>query len=123
MSEPLSGRFLALNEQYYDSLAIDHKDEKNVVTKGLWNSLSEVLGAGSFDFANSTTRNVVFHSSGTSFGNDHSALIKRVQDRYAAAQTALQKIPDPTCFLTVPAAGFGFEIQRLHRKKAQDIFR
>ncbi|MEI6872924.1 MAG: hypothetical protein WCL08_11635, partial [Verrucomicrobiota bacterium] len=120
---PLADRFLALNSLNNTmTLAIDHKDEKNVVTKGLWNSLSGVLGVGSFDFANSTTRNVAFHSSGTSFGNDHATLITRVQDRYAASQTALQKIPDPTCFLAVPAAGFGFEIQKLHRK-AQDIFR
>ena len=120
---PLSDRFLLLNSLNNTTiLAIDHKDEKNVVTKGLWNSLSDVLGAGSFDFANSATRNVAFHSSGTSFGNDHAALITRVQDRYTAAQTALDKMPDPTCFLTVSAAGFGYEIQKLH-KKTQDLLR
>ena len=84
--------------------------------------MSDVLGAGSFDFANSATRSVAFHSSGMSFGNDHAALITRVQGRYTAAQTALDKMPDPTCFLTASAAGFGFEIQKLH-KKAQDILR
>ena len=101
---------------------IDHKDEKNVVTKGLWNSLSCVLGEGSFDFAKQDERWVVFHSSGTSFGNDHATLVSRVQGCYATALTALDKTPDPDCFLTAPAAAFGVGVTKMH-KKTQDILR
>jgi hypothetical protein len=68
-------------------LAIDHKDEKGNVTKGLWNSLSAVLGPGSFDATNKDSCWSVFHSSGNIFGKDHRALISRAQDRYRAAAT------------------------------------
>ena len=91
--------------------------------KGLWNSLSCVLGVGSFDFENSDHRWAAFFSSGTSFGNDSATLIEPVQDQYATAATALDKTPEQqACFLTVPAAAFGFGVTKMH-KKAQDIFR
>ena len=51
----LLDRFLLLNINSLCKtmpLAMDRKDEKGNITKGLWNSLSEVLGAGSFDAAN-----------------------------------------------------------------------
>jgi hypothetical protein len=46
-------------------LTIDHKDEKGNVTKGLWDSHSDVLGNGSFESCWS-----VFHASGKPFGLD-----------------------------------------------------
>jgi hypothetical protein len=121
---PLSNRFLALNSLNNTmTLAIDHKDEKNVVTKGLWNSLSCVLGVGSFDFANRDHRWTAFFTSGASFGNDSATLIARVQDHYTTAATALEKTPEQqACFLTVPAAAFGFGVTKMH-KKAQDELR
>ena len=50
---PLSDRFLFLNSLCNTMpLTIDRKDEKGNITKGLWNSLSGILGAGSFNVAN-----------------------------------------------------------------------
>ena len=66
-------------------LAIDRKDEKGNITKGLWNSLSGILGAGSFDVANKENCWSVFHVSGHPFGLDHCDLITRVQGRYRVA--------------------------------------
>ena len=119
----LSDRVLLLNSLNNTLLrAIDYKDEKNVTIKGLWNSLSRVLGPGSFDHANKDNCWAFFHSSGTTFGNDHRALITNVHDRYAEGLAALGKEPDSDCFLTCPAVSFGFGVPKLH-KKIQDNLR
>ena len=119
----LSDRFLLLNSLNNTMLrAIDHKDEKNVTVKGLWNTLSRFLVAGSFDYANKDTCWDAFHASGTTFGNDHKALIANVHGRYAEGLTALGKVPDPDCLLAGSAASFGYGQTKLH-KKIQDNLR
>ena len=86
---PLSDRFLLLNSLCKTMpLAIDRTDQKGNITRGLWNSLSGILGAGSFDTANKDTCWSSFHTSGHPFGADHRALIARAQGRYRAAVLA-----------------------------------
>ena len=64
----LSDRFLLFNSLCNTMpLAIDQKDEKGNVTKGLWNSLLAVLGTGSFDVANRGCCWSVFHASENQF--------------------------------------------------------
>lgn len=104
-------------------LAIDHKDEKGNITKGLWNSLSAVLGSGSFDATNKDSCWSVFHSSGNIFGKDHRDLISRAQNRYRAAATAAgQDLTNTKNLLTSPIDGFAFGLRRIH-KRAQDLIR
>ncbi len=72
-------------------LAIDRKDEKGNITRGLWNSLSNILGAGSFDAMSKESCWSVFYGSGHSFGIDHRALITRVQYHYRVAASTVAK--------------------------------
>ena len=104
-------------------LAIDRKDEKGNSTKGLWNSLSGILGAGSFDVANKENCWSMFHASGHPFGLDHRALITRVQGRYrAAALDAGESLENVANLLTSPVASFAYGLTKVH-KTAQDLIR
>ena len=84
---PHSNRFLLLDSLCKTvPLAIDRKDEKGNVTRGLWNSLTDMLNARSFDAVNKES----YYGSPvrwfqTFFGIDHHALITRVQKRYRVA--------------------------------------
>jgi hypothetical protein len=103
-------------------LAIDCKDEKGNVTRGLRNSLSGILGAGSFDIANKDTCWSTFHTSGHPFGADHRALIARAQGRYRAAVIAAGQDLDGKNLLTSPVECFAFGLTKVH-KTAQDLIR
>ena len=120
----LSDRFLLLNSLCNTMpLAIDRKDEKGNITKGLWNSLSGILGAGSFDVANKENCWSMFHASGHPFGLDHRALITRVQGRYrAAALDAGESLENVANLLTSPVASFAYGLTKVH-KTAQDLIR
>jgi hypothetical protein len=65
----LSQRYLLLNS-LSNTLpqAIDRKDEKGINHPGLWNSLSDILGEGSFDAANKDHCWSTFRNSGTCNG-------------------------------------------------------
>ena len=51
------------------------KDTNGNSIKGLLNSLSSALGAGSFDDANKDEFSTAFHASNLSFASDHLSLI------------------------------------------------
>ena len=77
------------------SQAIDRVSEEGAITTGLWNSLSSILGTGSFDHANKDTCWTSFHDSGISLANDLKTLIKRVKERYSERLNVLcEDLPD-----------------------------
>ena len=112
---PYEKRLLLLNSLTNSlSQAIDRTNEEGVITPGLWNSLSSVLGAGSFDHANKDTCWATFHDSGISFANDHKTLINRAKDRYSESLNNLGEVPPETGLLVTPAVGFGYGTSKLH---------
>ena len=112
---PYKKRLLLLNSLTNSlSQAIDRADEDGVVTPGLWNSLSSVLGAGSFDHANKDTCWATFHDSGLSFANDHKTLINRAKDRYSDSLNVLGEVLPDSGLLVTPAVGFGYGTSKLH---------
>ena len=96
-------------------LALDHKDEKGNHVKGLWNSLSQVLGQNSFDYANRDVCWNAFHSSGISLGNDHKALISRANERYTSLCQSLDLDHATSGPFASPPGGFGSGSKKLHR--------
>jgi hypothetical protein len=103
--------------------AIDRVDEFGEIHKGLWNSLSSILGQGSFDHSNKAVCWAHFHNSGSSFGADHCALIGCVKDRYESCLNALGwDIPEQENVFLAPTDGFGFGVKKLH-KVIQDSLR
>ena len=105
---PYEKRVLLLNSLTISlSQAIDRVSEEGAISSGLWNSLSSILGTGSFDHANKGTCWTSFHDSGISLANDHKTLITRVKERYSESLNVLgEDLPD-TGLLVKPAAGFG----------------
>ena len=121
----LSQRYLLLNS-LSNTLpqAIDRKDEKGINHPGLWNSLSDILGEGSFDAANKEHCWSTFHNSGLSLARGHLTQISQVKGRwksclYSAGFVADEE-EDPV--FSVPDAGFGFGQRKLH-KTMQDKLR
>ena len=101
-------RLLLLNSLTVSlSQAIDRTNEEGVVITGLWNSLSSILGTGSFDHANKDTCWATFHDSGTSLADDHKTLINRAKVRYYESLTVLSEDLPDTGLLVKPAVGFG----------------
>ena len=82
---------------------------------GLWNSLGSIIGAGTFDFANSSTCWSVFHASGLSFGADHANQVAQAKIRYASCLARLERDPDPDCALSSEPCAFGFGVQKLQK--------
>ena len=116
-------RYLLLNSlNNILSQAIDRLDENGNLIKGLWNSLSSLLGAGSFDDANKDQCWDVFHSSDSSFASDHQSLIRLVKNRYSESHTTLAIDPPEGGIFTVSDSCFGYGIKKLH-KAIQDILR
>ena len=121
----LSQRYLLLNSLNNTMpQAIDRIDEEGNFHPGLWNSLSDVLGRGSFDAANKERCWGFFHISGSSFGQDHLRSIQRVQERYKdvlflSGKDAADEVDS---VLSVPPEGFGFRVNKLH-KTMQDKLR
>ena len=58
--------------------AIDRRTKAGFVVSGLWNSLGDVLGAGSFDDDELDNRWSFFFESGCSFGQDFKTLTERI---------------------------------------------
>jgi hypothetical protein len=111
----LSQRYLLLNS-FHNTMpqAIDRIDEKGHKHPGLWNSLSEVLGQGSFDEANKNNCWRFFHDSGSIFAQDHLSSILRVQGRwnnclYIVGEDASEEF-DP--IFSVPPEGFGLNVKK-----------
>ena len=68
---------------------IDRVGKNDEVTQGLRNSLSPIIGAGSFDEANKTTCWGTSHSSGSIFASDHMKEICPLKIRYRGTIEAL----------------------------------
>ena len=102
--------------------AIDRLDSKGNLIKGLWNSLSNVLGAGSFDDANKDRCWTAFHASNLSFASDHLSLICLVKNRYINSHTSLHLEPPEGGIFAVSDSCFGYGIKKLH-KAIQDKLR
>ena len=74
-------------------LAIDRKDEKGNVTRGLWNSLYEILVVGSFDAADKENCYwSIVHTSRHPFGLDCRALIASTQGPAATDKILMLQI-------------------------------
>ncbi len=86
---------------------IDRVGENDEVTQGLWNSLSSIIGAGSFDEANITTCWGTFHASGSVFASDHLKEIGCLKTRYRGTLEALGEVPSPDSIFSAPDIGFG----------------
>ena len=114
----LSQRYLLLNSLNNTMpQAIDRIDEEGHLHPGLWNSLSDFLGQGSFDEANKEHCWRFFHNSGSSFAQDHLALVCRVQERwksslYIIGEDATEEVDS---IFSVPSEGFGFKVKKLHK--------
>ena len=119
---PYEKRLLLLNSLTISlSQAIDRANEEGAITTGLWNSLSSILGTGSFDHANKDTCWETFHNSGMSLANDHKTLISRAKDRYSESLSVLGEDLPGTGLLVKPAAGFGYGIPKLHSAVQNDL--
>ena len=120
---PYKHRYLLLNSlNNILPQAIDRRDENNNLIKGLWNSLSNILGAGSFDDANKDQCWSGFHASNSSFASDHQSLIGLVKNRYLDSNTTLAIDPPECGVCTASNSCFGYGIKKLH-KAIQDILR
>ena len=102
--------------------AIDRLDENGNLIKGLWNSLSSLLGTGSFDDANKDQCWAGFHASDSSFASDHQNLICVVKNRYLESHTTLAIDPPDCGIFTASDSCFGYGIKKLH-KAIQDTVR
>ena len=104
--------------------AIDRIDEEGTLNPGLWNSLLEVLGAGSFDATNKEHCWSFFHGSGIPLAHDHLTLIERVKERWKTcllgAGIEANEATDPV-FSALPDC-FGLGVKKLH-KTMQDKLR
>ena len=103
--------------------AIDRIDEEGHLHPGLWNSLSDFLGQGSFDEANKEHCWRFFHNSGSSFAQDHLALVCRVQERwksslYIIGEDATEEVDS---IFSVPSEGFGFKVKKLHKTMQDEL--
>jgi hypothetical protein len=119
---PMAGRASLLNG-LNDSLPqmIDRVGENDEVTQGLWNSLSSIIGAGSFDEANKTTCWETFHASGSIFASDHLKEISSLKTRYRNTLEALGEDPSPDSIFSAPDIGFGGGSKKLHKKLMDEL--
>ena len=94
---PMAGRASLLNG-LNDSVPqmIDRVGENDEVTQGLWNSISSIIGAGSFDEVNKATCWGTFHASGSIFASDHLKEIDSLKARYRGTLEALGETPPQT---------------------------
>ena len=98
--------------------AIDRTDKEGNFHKGLWNSLSDVLGVGSFDAVNAEHCWTHFHQSSCSLAKDHLVLIHRVKERQSNCLLSIGKISDEEeddPILSASPDCFGFGIKKLHK--------
>ena len=103
-------RYLLLNSlNYVLPQAIDRLEENGNLIKGLWNSLSSVLGADSFDDANKDQCWAGFHASDSSFASDHQSLIRVVKNRYLESHTTLAIDPPECGIFTASDSCFGYK--------------
>jgi hypothetical protein len=117
---PCEQRYLLLNA-LNNTLpqAIDRADEKGVITKGLWASLSSVLGVNSFDDANKSNCWDAFHASNLSFATDHLELISRIKEGFAEVHATLAvDVPTDHEIFSVSNSSFGYGIKKLHKKNS-----
>ena len=84
-------------------------DENGNLIKGLWNSLSNLLGAGTFDDTNKDKCWVGFHSSQSSFASDHQSLIYLVKNRHFESHTTLAVDPPESGILSASDSCFGYD--------------
>ena len=76
---PIAKRFLFLNSiNLTMPQALDRKNKKDAIIPGIWNSLSRILGAHSFDEVNGPTRWRIWQNSGSSLAAEVLGLIARV---------------------------------------------
>ncbi len=102
--------------------AIDRLDSNGNLIKGLWNSLSSVLGVGSFDDANKDQCWNTFHASNLSFASDHQSLNCLVKNRHFESHERLAfESPEGGIFAASDSC-FGYGIKKLH-KTIQDKLR
>ena len=139
---PYKHRYLLLNSlNNVLPQAIDRLDSHGNLIKGLWNSLSTVLGAGSFDDANKDQCWTAFHASNLSFASDHGtnmlssgfategvcasdhqSLICLVKNRHFESHTTLAFEPPEGGIFAASDSCFGYGIKKLH-KAIQDKLR
>jgi len=93
-------------------LAMDRKDEKGNITRGLWNSLSESIGAGFFDSANKENCLSIFRTLGHPFDLVLTIAPKSLARRIAIAlqHLRLDKDLDAANLLTSPATRFAYGV-------------
>ena len=112
---PYKNRYLLLNSlNNVLPQAIDRLDSHGNLIKGLWNSLSTVLGAGSFDDANKDQCWTAFHASNFSFASDHQSLICLVKNRHFESHTTLAFEPPEGGIFADSDSCFGYGIKKLH---------
>ena len=120
---PYKHRYLLLNSlNNVLPQAIDRLDTNGNLIKGLWNSLSSVLGAGSFDDAKKDECWTAFHASNLSFASDHQSLICVVKNRHFESHTTLHFEPPEGGIFAASDSCFGYGIKKLH-KAIQDKLR
>jgi hypothetical protein len=119
---PMAGRASLLNS-LNDSVPqmIDRVGENDEVTQGLWNSLSSIMGTGSFDKANIATCWGSFHASGSIFGSDHLKEIGSLKSRFWGTLEALGEDPSPESIFSAPDSGFGGGSKKLHKKLMDEL--
>ncbi len=91
---------------------IDRVGENYEVTQGIWNSLSSIIGAGSFDEANTTTP--------LGEPSTHRDQYLRLKTRYRGTLEALRKEPSLDSILAL-RIGFGGESKKLHKKLMDEV--
>ena len=120
---PLTKRFLALSSlNNAMPQAIDRRTNAGLIVSSLWNSLGDVLGAGSLDDDKKGNRWSFFFESRCSFGQDFKTLTERIKKRYTDSLERIGKAPAADCVISAATSGFGFGVRKLH-KSAQDVLR
>jgi hypothetical protein len=119
---PMTGRASLLNALNCSlPQMIDQVGVNGDVTPGLWDSLSSVLGAGSFDHLNKATCWQAFHTSGSIFASGHLNEIATVKTRYASTLDALGEQPPQVSIFNTPDACFGYDTRKLHKKLMDEL--
>ncbi len=72
---------------------VDRADKSGIISRGLWNSLSSILGAGSFDHTNTDTCWSAFHASDSTYASDHVKKISTLKTRRLSSLQALGEEP------------------------------
>jgi hypothetical protein len=87
-------------------------------TPGLWESLTDVIGPGSFDPGKEDSRWEALYASNSAFGRDIKLEWQRLQARQAAliAQLPQASVPQTPTLLSVDAARFGAGVQQLQKE-------